>query len=288
MPCRASGAARLGNVQDVHPPCRCCWLVGWSLVMRPRSGMRCRMVIFSGPMRTSLTSRRSTRRRRRGWRSRPGCAVGRGSLPGRRPARGRPRGRRAGRRGPGSGCAGWFPGRAGRACGAQLVDGDQLFAERFDHAGDAVAGLGQRGSQPLPLAGGGVAAAGDLQALVDLGADQGGLGRQRGEVVPRPRCRGSRRARARRTDVLDAPSSRTAPPAHARPRPPATGSRSGSREPGAEQFRGRFDPPGVLPSISTTSTYDIKVLLRAVTTYVHRFGDTPRCVPRCARWPAHC
>ena len=34
-----------------------------SAVMRSRSGMRCRMVIFSGPMRTSLTSSLSTRQR---------------------------------------------------------------------------------------------------------------------------------------------------------------------------------------------------------------------------------
>src|SRR4051812_44964090 len=68
--------------------------------------------------------------------------------------------------------------------GAQLVDGDQLFAKRFDHPGDGVAGGGQRGVQPLPLADGGVAAAGGVEAFVDLGADQLGIGEQGGDVVP--------------------------------------------------------------------------------------------------------
>jgi len=35
-----------------------------------------------------------------------------------------------------------------------LSDRDQLLGERFDHAGDAVVDLGQRGCQPMPLAGG--------------------------------------------------------------------------------------------------------------------------------------
>ena len=45
-------------------------------------------------------------------------------------------------------------------------------------------GLGQRGLQPLPLSRDGIAGAGGVEPLVDLGVDQGGVGQQRGDVVP--------------------------------------------------------------------------------------------------------
>jgi len=53
-----------------------------------------------------------------------------------------------------------------------LSDRDQLLGERFDHAGDAVVDLGQRGCQPMPLAGGWFGGACAAQPSVDLGADQ--------------------------------------------------------------------------------------------------------------------
>ena len=109
-----------------------CWA---SSVVRSRMGMRCRMVILSGPMRTSLTSSRSTR-----WRSSTveisalvvelgeeafevggefevGLAVGELGVE----------------------CldlvvqVGFPCAQVGHA-GAQFVDGDQLLAECLDHA----------------------------------------------------------------------------------------------------------------------------------------------------------
>jgi hypothetical protein len=68
--------------------------------------------------------------------------------------------------------------------GAELVEGDQLLGERGDHRGDSGAGLGLRGLQVRALAGGGIGGAGVVQPLVDLGADQGRVGEQRGDVVP--------------------------------------------------------------------------------------------------------
>src|SRR5213076_2033001 len=66
----------------------------------------------------------------------------------------------------------------------QLVDGDQLFLVCLDHAGDAGAGSGQGQLEAVLFAGGGVRGAGVLEPLVDLGADQTGVGEQAGDVVP--------------------------------------------------------------------------------------------------------
>src|SRR6516164_1849696 len=71
-----------------------------------------------------------------------------------------------------------------RHLGAQLVDGDQLLGERFDHGGDRGSGLGQGGFQPVALAGDRIGGAGGLEPLADLGADQGRVGEQAGDVVP--------------------------------------------------------------------------------------------------------
>jgi hypothetical protein len=71
-----------------------------------------------------------------------------------------------------------------RDAGAQLVDGDQLFLVGLDHAGDRGGGLGEGGLQPGALGGDRVAGAGVVQAAVDLGADQGRVGEQGGDVVP--------------------------------------------------------------------------------------------------------
>ncbi len=140
---------RNGQCRDGHPPCRCCGVVA-SLGVRSRIGMRWRMVIFSGPTRTSLTSSRRIR-----WRSgtvavsascaelgeeavevvgefEVGLAVG------------------------GLGVEGLdlvaqvgFSGAEVGHPGAQLVDGDQLLGERGDHPGDRGGGLGQRGVEAL-------------------------------------------------------------------------------------------------------------------------------------------
>jgi hypothetical protein len=77
-----------------------------------------------------------------------------------------------------------LPGAQVGHAGAQLVDGDQLLAERFDHAGDAVGGGGQRILQLCALPRDGISGAGALETLVDLGVDQRGVGQQRGDVVP--------------------------------------------------------------------------------------------------------
>src|ERR1022692_959170 len=67
---------------------------------------------------------------------------------------------------------------------AELVDGEQLLLERFDHGGDRGGGLGERGFQLLALPGDRVGRAGGLQPLGDLGADQGGVGEHARDVVP--------------------------------------------------------------------------------------------------------
>jgi hypothetical protein len=66
----------------------------------------------------------------------------------------------------------------------ELVDGEQLFLEGFDHAGDRGGGLGQGEFQAGALAGGRIAGAGPFQPLVDLGPDQVWVGEQAGDVVP--------------------------------------------------------------------------------------------------------
>jgi hypothetical protein len=65
-----------------------------------------------------------------------------------------------------------FPGAQVGHAGAQLVDGDQLFSERFDHAGDPGGGFGQRGLQTGALLDGWIGGAGGLEAFVDLGVNQ--------------------------------------------------------------------------------------------------------------------
>jgi hypothetical protein len=68
--------------------------------------------------------------------------------------------------------------------GAEFIDGDELFGERGDHPGDRGGGLGQRGLQSSVFGGGRVGGAGGVQAFIDLGGDQRGVGDQRGDVVP--------------------------------------------------------------------------------------------------------
>ena len=70
--------------------------------------------------------------------------------------------------------------------GAQLADGDQLLGVGLDHRGDPGARPGQAELQVLALPGGRVGGAGPLEPLGDLGADQGGVGEQGGDVVPDP------------------------------------------------------------------------------------------------------
>ena len=54
----------------------------------------------------------------------------------------------------------------------------------LDHAGDRGGGLGQRGVEAVALPRDGIGGAGGVESLVDLGADQRGVGQQRGDVVP--------------------------------------------------------------------------------------------------------
>ncbi|MEU1276434.1 hypothetical protein [Streptomyces sp. NPDC005799] len=68
--------------------------------------------------------------------------------------------------------------------GPQFIDGDQLFLVCLDHAGDGAGGCGQSGLQTGAFASGRVRGAGLLQASVDLGADQSGVGEEAGDVVP--------------------------------------------------------------------------------------------------------
>ena len=75
-------------------------------------------------------------------------------------------------------------GAQGRHPRAQLVDGDQLLGVGLDHRGDRGGGLGQSQLQLLALPGGRVGGAGLLEPLADLGADQGRVGEQGGDVIP--------------------------------------------------------------------------------------------------------
>src|SRR4051794_33105264 len=79
-----------------------------------------------------------------------------------------------------AGLAGAQPGHAG----AQLIQGDQLLLVGADQPVDRLAGLDQRGVQALALGDGGVGGACLVEALVDLGADQGRVGQQRGDLLP--------------------------------------------------------------------------------------------------------
>src|SRR6266851_1669691 len=157
---------------------------GWPVV-RSRTGMRCRMVIFSGPMRTSLTSSRRTRWRSgtsappalsRSWAKEPFEAVGEFEV-----------GVAVGELGVQGVELAAQVGLAGAQVGhpaAQLVDGEQLFLERFDHAGDRGGGPGQGQFQAFALADGRVGGAGLGQPFADLGPDEGRVGEQAGDVVP--------------------------------------------------------------------------------------------------------
>src|SRR6266566_5067084 len=68
--------------------------------------------------------------------------------------------------------------------GAQLVDGQELLGECLDHGGDRGGGLGQLEFEAVALAGGRVGGAGGIEPFADLGADQGRVGEQGGDVVP--------------------------------------------------------------------------------------------------------
>src|SRR6266581_1973443 len=67
---------------------------------------------------------------------------------------------------------------------AQLVDGDELLGVGPDHGGDRGGGLGEGQFQLVALPGDRVGGAGPLESLADLGADQGRVGEQAGDVVP--------------------------------------------------------------------------------------------------------
>src|ERR1039458_2114876 len=77
-----------------------------------------------------------------------------------------------------------FSGAQVRHAIAQLVDGQELFGECLDHGGDRGGGPGQLNFEALPLPCDRVAGAGGVQPLADLGADQGRVGEQGGDVVP--------------------------------------------------------------------------------------------------------
>ena len=68
--------------------------------------------------------------------------------------------------------------------GPELVEGDQLFLEGVDQPGDRCGGLGQAVIDACALGGGGISCAVLLEPAVDLGADQGRIGEQAGDVVP--------------------------------------------------------------------------------------------------------
>ncbi|WP_405826880.1 hypothetical protein OG241_00560 [Streptomyces sp. NBC_01390] len=77
-----------------------------------------------------------------------------------------------------------LPGPQAGHPGPQFIEGDQLFLERFDHARDCFRGLGQGQFESAALAGGGVAGAGAVQPLVDLGPYQVRVGDHADDVVP--------------------------------------------------------------------------------------------------------
>ena len=75
-------------------------------------------------------------------------------------------------------------GAQGRHAGAELVDGQELLGERGDHRGDRRGGLGEGLLELAALAGDRVGGASLLESFADLGADEGGVGEQAGDVVP--------------------------------------------------------------------------------------------------------
>src|SRR6267154_6608274 len=60
----------------------------------------------------------------------------------------------------------------------------ELLGEGLDHGGDRGSGPGQLGLEAVALAGDRIGGAGGFQPLADLGADQGRVGEQGGDVVP--------------------------------------------------------------------------------------------------------
>jgi hypothetical protein len=68
--------------------------------------------------------------------------------------------------------------------GAQFVEGDQLFLVGLDEAGDGGGGLVQGALQPGLGGGGRVGGAQLVEAALDLGADQRGVGEEGGDVGP--------------------------------------------------------------------------------------------------------
>jgi hypothetical protein len=68
--------------------------------------------------------------------------------------------------------------------GAEFVEGDQVFLVCLDEAGDGGGGLGQGALQPGLGRGGWVGSAQLVEATVDFGADQAGVGEEGGDVGP--------------------------------------------------------------------------------------------------------
>src|ERR1035441_2392129 len=77
-----------------------------------------------------------------------------------------------------------FAGAEVRHAAAELVDGQELLGEGGDHRGDRRGGLRQGLLELAALAGDRVGGAGPLGSLADLGADEGRVGEQAGDVVP--------------------------------------------------------------------------------------------------------
>src|SRR5664280_1739277 len=71
-----------------------------------------------------------------------------------------------------------LPGAQVRHPCPQLVDGDQLFLERLDHAGERGTGLGQGALQLFALTGDRIRGSGLLEPPIDLGPDQLRIGEQ--------------------------------------------------------------------------------------------------------------
>ena len=68
--------------------------------------------------------------------------------------------------------------------GAEFVQGQEVFLVGPDQPADRAGGLGEAAVKALALGGGRVGGADLGQALADLGADQGRVGDQAGDVVP--------------------------------------------------------------------------------------------------------
>ena len=80
--------------------------------------------------------------------------------------------------------------QAGLACaqfghpGTEFVEGQEVFLVCADQPGDRAGGLGEGVVEALALGGGRVGGADLGEALVNLGADQGRVGEQAGDVIP--------------------------------------------------------------------------------------------------------